>query len=179
MSLPWDYWINQPIYLDDGVYNILKRKEAIHIFCYEGLFPLIYKAGYSFRHDDKIIFHLLLTALYDIYLQNPLRIRCQRSDYLEEQYTEFEDILDTQVWMNFWKKWGRLEDFQEYRYGRKFFYTLPTLVWSWIDIDMSPRARRLQEDIEIMEAHEEATKGKDDPYLAETAKHDYQDRHWH
>lgn len=174
----WGFWINEPIFTDEGVYTILKRKQAIHLFCYEGLIPFVEAAGYKFYLNDKELFIAMLRLLYK--LQQGAKVQPLLVDipYFEEQYGYFHHKLDTEAWTHFWNKWGSLQDFEKDRYAYCMQYELAEFVWSWIDFDRSPSAQRLHEELEYDEYQEEVAKGKDDPYLQETSKRDYQDRHW-
>lgn len=175
----WITWLNEPIYTDAGIHNIQKRKYAIYIFLTEGILPFIQSSGYRFRHDTKVMTRLLLSALYFYSTDFKMPIYRHSIPNLKDHEVEFYDALDTIAWSRFWEKWGSFQDFDIDSSTYRFRFVLPTLLWSWIDLDTSPRVLHLAKIIEIVEMHEEGTKGRDDLYLLETARHDYQDRHWH
>jgi hypothetical protein len=174
----WEYWINEPVYLDGGVFNIVKRKQAIAIFVKEGLVPFIEKSGYYFEYSDVKLAHILLTVLYRLYEGKQILAHPRYDKYVDEQMFLYDHLFDTMAWDRFWSVWGSYQDFQEGRFGESLRYKLPGLVWSWIDLERSPRAIRLEKDLEEQENQEEFPKGKEDPYLQDTVKRDYQDRHW-
>jgi hypothetical protein len=178
MEDTWNYWINEPIYMDDGVTNILKRKQAIYFFCTEGLIPFIESAGFRMIYDQKELTRVLLRLLYMLSVGNkvkPIRL-CERPR--EELYEYYCHWLDTRDWEGFWSKWGCLQDFQPDRFGYCLRTTLSEFVWTWLDLDYSPGFEELLKELEAADYFEEGTKGKDDPYLQETSKRDYSDRHW-
>jgi hypothetical protein len=51
-------------------------------------------------------------------------------------------------------------------------------LWSWLDFETSPAIQDLLQELEDTEYFDEGSKGKDDPYLQESSKRDYHDRHW-
>jgi hypothetical protein len=175
----WGYWLNEPIYTDDGVANILKRKHAISMFCRDGLLPFIESAGYKFRFSEGELFRTVLQLLYTLYKGKTVRPMVNDCQYYEDQYDHFQYNLDTDKWQAFWQTWGSFQDFMEDRYAYRLQFELPQFVWSWIHMEISPSAVQLYKELEEIEYYEEVTKGKDDPYLQETARREYQDRHWH
>jgi hypothetical protein len=174
----WDYWINEPVFLDGGVMNILKRKQAISIFVKEGLVPFIEKAGYRFHYTDVELVHVMLCLLYRLYEgKNVIAHERVEKNMLEHLWL-YEYRLDSTAWARFWKTWGSSQDFEEGRFGECLRYKLQTFVWSWIDMDRSPASIQLERELEDQENQEEFSKGKEDPYLQDHSRRDYQDRHW-
>lgn len=178
MDYMWNYWINEPIYLDDGVTNILKRKHAIYVFCDEGIFPLLESFGFRMIYDRKEMTRILLRLLYTISIGKGVKPARLYERPKEELYEYYCHCLDTREWEEFWYKWGSLQDFQSGRFGYCLRATLSEFIWTWIDIEYSPRFEKLLKELEEEEYYEEGAKGKDDPYLQETSKRDYSDRHW-
>jgi hypothetical protein len=174
----WSYWLNEPIYLDNGVTNIVKRKDAVYLFCKEGLIPFIEQKGYRFYMDDTNLYYAMLRVLFALFRKKKVMGHKVEDDYADEQYDFFCYHFDSLEWEHFWDKWGGFQDFQEDAFGHSLRYTLSELLWSWIDLGSSPKAIRLRRELEQEEEYEEITKGKEDPYLVETSKRDYQDRHW-
>lgn len=174
----WDYWINEPVFLDGGVMNIVKRKQAISIFVKEGLLPLLESAGFRCVYTDVQLIHILLSILYRLYEGKDI-IPYQRSEQnIQEHQWLYEHRLDSFAWNRFWKRWGSSQDFEEGRFGECLRFKLPTLVWSWIDLDQSPASIGLEKELEEQEYQDEHSKGKEDPYLQDHSRRDYQDRHW-
>ena len=174
----WKYWLEEPIFLDDGVMNILKRKEALSIFCREGLIPLLHKKGYQLKFNDGVLYTTFVKVVFTLFCKKKVIGYPVEDDYAEEQYNEYVFHLDSLEWESFWEKWGGFQDFQENAFAHSLQSTLPELLWTWIDLDASSTAVKLRRELEQEEEYEEGPKGKDDPYLAETSKRDYQDRHW-
>lgn len=179
MSSTWDYWINEPIYFDQGVSNILKRKHAMYFFCRDGLVPLLSNAGYTFFESDTKLTKQLLRLCFELSRGSKVIPTYQTWPYYIEQYDLYCHTFDTECWSIFWKKWGVLQDFEEGAYGHSLQFILPEFVWSWLNLDASPKAIRLEKELDEIEDYEELSKGRDDPYLQETSTRDYQDRHWH
>jgi hypothetical protein len=173
----WAYWINQPIFIDRGV-QYAKRKHILYRFCKEGLIPLIESAGYKLEYTDSKFYHAFLSMLFLLSKGHTLRPVTVEIPYQEEQYAEFHYRLDSEVWESFWKRWGCIQDFDEDNYAHRLQYELAEFIWSWIDFDTSPRIEALYVELQQDDFQEEMSKGKDDPYLQETSKRDYQDRHW-
>lgn len=165
--------------MDDGVYNIVKRKHALYLFCTEGLIPFVESAGYKVRVPEAQLYRIVLRLLYTLYQGKPVQPIHNDCQYYEDQYEHFHYTIDTDRWQTFWLSWGSLDDFAEGHYAHHLQYELPEFVWSWIHVDSSPSALQLYKEIQDVEYYEEITKGKDDPYLQETARREYQDRHWH
>lgn len=173
----WAFWINQPIFIDRGI-QYEKRKHAIYRFCCDGLIPLIESVGYRFEYKDSKFFHAFLSMLHLLSKGHSIRPVTVEIPHEEEQHSEFHYRLDTDVWQEFWKKWGCIEDFDEHGYGHRLQYELAEFVWSWLDFENSPAVESLYLELKEDDSYEEGPKGKDDPYLQETSKRDYQDRHW-
>lgn len=174
----WGYWLNEPIYTDSGVYSIEKRKHAIHCFCYQGLIPLVESMGYKFRLNDKELFVTMLSLLFKMHEGHAVAPHLIDIEHAKEQYDTFYYKLDAEIWERFWMSWGTLQDFDIDRYAFKLRYELPIFVWSWLDFERSPTVLDLYKELEEDEVMDEMSKGREDPYLQETSKRDYQDRHW-
>lgn len=177
MKRSWDYWINESVFLDKGVTNIVKRKQAIYIFVKEGLLPLVESKGYKLILNEVQLTKTILQMLY--FLREGKQIKPQPLEDCipEEHYDYFEHVFDSFVWDTFWKKWGELQDFEEGGCGESLRISLHTFLWSWVHFDLSDAVFKLERELEADEYYEEGSKGKDDPYLQETSKRDYLDRH--
>lgn len=176
MEHRWYTWINEPIFLDET--TILPRKEAIAYFCKEGLFPFVKHQGYRFRLHDAGIIKYVLKVLFFISEKKKVypSAHAKEIPHLEEQYFHYCSRLDTIAWMEFWETWKLFQDFQEGHYGYNFRFSIPEFIWSWIDLVDSETAIAVEQELD--EKEYEDSKGKEDPYLQDTYKRDYQDRHW-
>lgn len=171
MSL-WTYWCNEQISKDDGIYNICSRKTAIWDFCEQGLVPFLKQHGYPFAKNMPDLHLAVLRLLFAIY--EGKHVEPVPSPFSgTEHYDMYCFRVGSVEWQSFWTAWGQLDDFQGY--ATSFQYRLPEFVWSWLDIERSTTFKAIEDEIE---EQEEEAKGKDDPYLAETSRRDYQDRHW-
>ena len=179
MESQWKYWVNEPIFLDAGISNILKRKQAYYLFCKEGLIPLFEDAGYRFSESPSYVTKKLLRLMFTVWKGLRVQPYRQECDFEEEQTTTFYYELDGEVWTSFWKQWQGFQDFDTDRFAYSFRYQLPAFLWSWVDVYNSPRAIQLEKELQDIVTEEEISKGRDDPYLQETHQRDYQDRHWH
>jgi hypothetical protein len=178
MYSSWEYWINEPVFLDKGISNILKRKQAVSIFVKEGLLPLLESNGYKLILNEARLTKTLLQMLFALYKGEKIKPHLLDGNLPEEHLHYFEYRLDSSVWDSFWTQWGSFQDFEEGRCGESLRWTLPSFVWSWIDFESSTAIYQIQKEIEEEIYQEEGSKGKEDPYLQETSKRDYQDRHW-
>lgn len=175
----WGYWINEPVYLDTGVFNVEKRKHALTLFCKEGLLPFLKRAGYTLRLHEREVITNLLQMLYALHKGKRIEPVCLDVEYAKEQYDMYCYVLGYEEWEQLWKAWGSFQDFAEGGIGHSLRFTLPEFVWTWLNLETSPTAIQLYKEIEEEEYEDELAKGKDDPYLQDTSKRDYQDRHWH
>lgn len=174
----WDYWINEPVFLDEGVLNILKRKHAIYVFCTEGLLPFLERFGFAIVYDEKQLTAILLRMLYALSQRKQIKSVPFQDKPYEEVYAYYLHLIDSQEWERFWSTWGQMQDFLPDSFGYKLRAELPEFIWSWLDFDSSYAIQDLLRELEEADSSDEGTKGKDDPYLQETLKRDYQDRHW-
>lgn len=173
----WGFWLNEPIFTDKGT-GYAKRKHILYSFCMDGLIPFVESAGYKFHYPDTQLYKILLTTLYRLYQGYRVRPNAIECDNQEEQYTHFHYRLDTDAWLRFWSKWGNIQDFDRDGYAHQIQFELAEFVWSWIDFTISRAVQDVYYEIDQDEYYEEGSKGKEDPYLQETSKRDYQDRHW-
>ncbi len=179
MDTTWLYWINEPIFTDKGITNILKRKQAYYFFCNEGLFPFLKSKGYLFEGSPMKVTAKLLRLVYHVWRGHRVEALSQDCNFKTEQFELFCHTFDSSEWEQFWISWEGFQDFEAGGFGYEFQYTLPTFVWSWLDIDNSPTAYMLEKELVELMDDDEVTKGRDDLYLQETQTRDYQDRHWH
>lgn len=178
MDKTWGYWLNEPIFMDKGVINICKRKHALYKFCTDGILPFLESNGYYTFKNDTELYACILRVLFALYQGK--KVIPHKVDYPhgEDHYSMFLHRLDTDSWTSFWSKWGALQDFEVDAYGEKLKTILPDLLWSWIDFYNSKTIKILEKELIEYDEQDEFSRGKDDPYLQETSKRDYQDRHW-
>jgi len=179
MESKWKYWVNERVFLDKGVSNIVKRKHALYFFCRDGLVPFLQSVGYTFGESDAKITRKLLLLLFHLQENSPIVPYEQPCEFYEEQYALYCHTIDSRDWELFWKRWEGLQDIDDPNIGYKYKAILPEFVWSWLDLENSKPAYELQRELLDIYYEEEASKGRDDPYLQETQSRDYQDRHWH
>lgn len=180
MSVHWDSWCFYPIYTTRSGICRLRRVEAMQWFCEEGLLPLLERAGYRLRFSSKELRDTLLRVVYTLDSGkgvNPLPTH-EEDPHANHHETEYRQQLDTQTWLAFWERWGEIEFLPPERL-LTFHLLLPGLVWSWVDLEQSPQAEIVEKEIEEQEYQDELSKGKEDPYLLDTSRREYQDRHWH
>ncbi len=174
----WGYWLNEPIFLDRGVYNYAKRKHAVYRFCVEGLIPFVKSAGYELEFNEAEMCRTMLRLLFKLSQGKKVRPITVECDAQEEQLAHYYYRLDTDAWFSFWSKWGTIQDFDVDGYAHCLQYEMAEYIWSWLDFERSPAIQRVYQELDDEETYDEVSKGKDDPYLQETSKRDYQDRHW-
>lgn len=180
MQSRWSLWIQEPIALSEAGLTPVVRSDAIRQLCEEGLLPLLRSSGYILRISPRELCRQVLLVVYALSEGRTVLPNSRDEEpYAADQYQEYCQRLDSQAWDLLWEQWGALQDFQEHRRTSKVRYLLPELLWSWMDLERSPTAVSLVKSLEEQEAHEEATKGKEDPYLLETARREYLDKHWH
>lgn len=180
MNRHWTLWCRVPIYTTQSGICQLRRSEAVTWLCSEGLLPLLQKAGYTLRLSQDQLQATLLRVLYTLDSGNHVVPLPTHEDhpYGVEHEQEYRQQLDTQAWIAFWETWGEIEFLAPDLLSR-FHLLLPTLLWSWVDLERSPQAEIVDQEIEEQEYQEELSKGKEDPYLLDTSRREYQDRHWH
>lgn len=180
MNKTWGYWLNEPIFTDKGTTNICKRKHALHTFCVDGVIPFIESKGYFLYKSDREIYKTLLHVLFTYYQGKRVLPHPIEYPHSEDHYITYIHIFDTDAWTSFWSRWSNLQDFEPDAYGEPFKYILPDLLWSWIDLDNSVPIQILEKELNEYDEQDDATinKGKEDTYLQEHSKRDYQDRHW-
>jgi len=181
MNRAWLFWIHEPIELHEASLVIRRRKDVVFTLCAEGLLPLLTRAGYRLPFGPQDLTLRLLRAMFELSKGKKVypHHRPEEEAHSYDQYIEYTSRLDTQTWIDFWELWGASQDFQPHRKTSEIRFLLPELLWSWMDLERSPSAVALEELIEEWDAQDEAAKGKDDPYLSETARRDYLDKHWH
>lgn len=181
MEDSWPYWINEPIYISENGIAYGKRKNVIAEMCVKGLIPFVKQGGYCFRYSETELVKQILVLLFTLHRGKQVCPKVLQIDipYEQEQYYRFHHNLDTMDWLQFWETWGGIQDFEEGSFAYKFRFQLPEFVWSWLQFDRSPAVMKLEKEIEEDDYLDELSKGKDDPYLQDTLKRDYQDRHWH
>jgi hypothetical protein len=177
MTSYWYTWIQEPIWLEDSPWS---RQEAIAFFCSNGLLPMIEKEGYRLCISEQELTRLVLKCLYAVYQGKRVvpKDLHKGTSHERDHYFHFMFKVDTQRWLQFWDTWGSLQDFQEQAYAYNVRFQLPELIWSWIDLEHSPAAIFLEEELQEEDWQAEVAKGKEDPYLQDTSRRDYQDRHW-
>lgn len=180
MSAHWDSWCSYPIYTTLSGLCRLRRVEAMQWFCQEGLLPLFQDAGYTIQLSQQELRDTLLRVLYTLdsgkYIR-PLPTH-DHHPHAQEHKTEYDQRIDTQTWIAFWEQWGQIEFLSSERL-LSFHLLLPALLWSWVDLQQSPAFDVVEKEIEEQDYQDELSKGKEDPYLVDTSRREYQDRHWH
>ncbi len=179
MDTSWLYWINEAIFIDKGVTNILKRKHAYYYLCKEGLIPFLKSHDYVFEGSSMELAAKLLRLMYHAMKGHRVEALTKDYDFKTEQFDLYCHTIDSLAWDHFWSTWEGFQDFEPGAFGYELQMRLPTFIWSWLDLDNSPTAYILHNELVELMQEEEATKGRDDPYLQETHTRDYQDRHWH
>jgi len=180
MNTAWSYWINEPIYWNKGSCSYDKRKHVYADLCRNGVFPMLKNAGYTVRLSESECLKQILMILFHMWRGKQVRPKDVNSEihYETEQYFHFHYRIDTMDWLQFWETWGGIQDLEYGSFGHDFCFQLPEFLWSWISIEHSPAALEFEKELEEEEYQEELAKGKDDPYLQDNSKRDYQDRHW-
>lgn len=167
----WGRFLNEAIYLDKGIYNILPRHEAISIFVNEGIYPFVENNGYTWKLTEKQMTNTILNILFQMKLGNMIDIPNLQKGFTMEHYDRFLQTLDSEVLENFWYRWGELEDFEEDGYAYRFRFLLQNLIWNSLYLEHSRVIQEFEEEIKEQRAFEEAlrrgtvSKGKEDPYL--------------
>jgi hypothetical protein len=168
------------IYADRGVYNIAPRHLVIRNFVQKGLMPFVRSKGYVFQGDATRVSNSLLRYLFAVYLDDKVLFKNPHKHQFEDHFDEFEHRFDTLEMEPFWERWDCIEDFQRGNFGERVKYTLPYFIWASLDLEGSPAYKKLEAIFaELDEIERKETKGKEDPYLHDTSKVNYEDRHWH
>lgn len=181
----WETWTRKMIYADRGVYNIAPRYLVIRNFVQKGLIPFARRKGYVFQDDATRISNSLLRYLFALYVGDTVKFKNPHHKEYEEHFDEFEHRFDFTEMEPFWEEWGCIEDFETGNFGEKAKYTLPYFVWASLNLQGSPAYKKLEavfkeiEESEMTPAERREAKGKEDPYLQDSAKINYEDRHWH
>jgi hypothetical protein len=180
MESAWSYWINEPIYYSENSTTFAKRKHVYAELCTAGILPFVTGAGYRLRLSEKDLLKQLLRILFFISRGKKVvpKLLDENIRYETEQYFHFQHRLDTISWLQFWEIWGGIQDFERGSFGHNFCFQLPEFLWSWVSLEHSPSAIEFEKQLEEDEYQDELARGKDDPYLQDTSRRDYQDRHW-
>ena len=104
----WDKWIRAPIYMDDGVYNIVPRYNMVKYFLQTGLIPFVTAKGYVFTKTFDGLYTSLLQYLFALYLNQNVRFKTFDKGVAQEHIDEFDYRFDTVEMDNFWEKWGQI-----------------------------------------------------------------------
>lgn len=180
----WDSWVRKPIFADDGVYNIAPRHVVMSDFIKYGVFPFMRKKGYRMRLDPAKVTASFLRYLFEVYLGSTIRMNDAYPNCLQDHRDEFDHRLDSLALEEFWEAWGSIEDFQEFHYAYNVRFSLTEFLWYWIDLYNSPITIKIEtildevDNIEGVQRSREP-RGKEDPYLHDTNRPNYEDRHWH
>jgi hypothetical protein len=180
MNSHWALWCSESIYTRRNGIQTLRRNEAVSWLCDEGLLPLFKQAGYRLRLSSPQLSAALLRVMYALASGKYIRALPTHAEYphLREHEIEYAQRLDTQTWMRFWETWGEMEFLPETPLY-KFQALVPDLLWSWTDLGQSVAVDIVEDEIREQDYQDELSKGKEDPYLADTSRREYQDRHWH
>lgn len=180
----WNSWVSKPIFADSGVYNIAPRHLIIRNFVEKGLFPLARRKGYLFSNDVQRTTNSLLRYMFALWLGQTVIFKNPHKGILKDHELEFEHRFDGMELEEFWEKWKHIEDFQEGGYASRLQYTLPAFLWASMNIEQSPITMKIEAIYDEIEEQEERdrkkeAKGKEDIYLQESSRSNYEDRHWH
>lgn len=180
----WEEWVHKPIFASQSVSAVAPRHIVIRDFVERGLFPFVKAKGYVFAQDVKGVTLSLLRYLFALYEGDKVIFKNPHKDWMQDHFDEFEHRFDSLELEEFWERWGSIEDFQEQRYGETLRYTLPCFLWPSINLKRSPIFEEIENAIDEMEDWEQGqmkkeSKGKEDAYLQDTSKVNYEDRHWH
>jgi hypothetical protein len=181
----WETWTRKTIYADRGVYNIAPRHLVIRNFVQNGLIPFVRRKGYFFQGNVSSITNSLLRYLFALYVGDTVKFKTPHCNVYEEHFEEFEHRFDFTEMEPFWEQWECIEDFETGNFGEKAKYTLTYFIWASLDLRGSPAYKKLEaifkeiEESEMTPAERKEAKGKEDPYLHDSSKINYEDRHWH
>ncbi len=180
----WEKWTRETIFADDGVYNYGPRHLVIRDFVQRGLMPFVRNKGYSFSNNSEKVTKSLLRYLFALYLDEKVIFKNPHKEDYDDHFDEFEHVFDFVEMEPFWDRWGSIQDFGQDRYAYKFQATLPYFVWAHLNLQNSPRYIKLEKQFDEVEEMEKELrqrdpKHKEDPYLVDTAKPNYEDHHWH
>lgn len=180
----WDKWIRQPVYLDDGVYNIVPRYNMVKYFLQKALIPFVESKGYLFSKNFEGLYTSLLQYMFALYLDQKVRFKPAHEGVAQEHVDEFDYRFDSLEIEEFWEKWGSIEDFRMDGYASEIRYTLSSFIWVNLDLDRSPRVIQLSNLLRELDEAEQTDygkkdpKGKDDPYLQDASRFT-EDRRWY
>jgi hypothetical protein len=180
----WEKWVRTPIFADSGVYTIDSRYSVIKDFVEKGLIPFTKKKGYIFFDRPESVTLSLLRYLFALHIGQKVVFNEPHKNIPKDHRFEFEHRFDSMELEEFWEQWKEIEDFQEGRSGHVLLHTLPQFLWASLNIEDSPitiEIEKILDEVAEMEEIEwrKESKGKDDPYLHDTSKVNYEDRHWH
>lgn len=174
----YDHFIafcKEPMYADNGIYNIQPRKEVLFDFCNEGLVPFLGSKGYVLECNVQELTARCLRLLWVLSRGKSIVPLPKNLEYNEEHEMMYNYHFDETAWETFWNTWNHLSDFQQ-KYGERFKTLLPLLLWTWMNV---PNCTMFEEIENSIYEDEDGfvSKRKDDPYLVDTSQVDYQDRH--
>jgi len=154
-------WLNQPVWINN---TKCKRREYIPYFADE-LTAFMKRVGYvmdpSWRSGHRIVARWMYTihrdesrAQYnkDISYPSPLHRDWQ------EDYDEFQHIMDNSIISDFMEKWKLYEDFDpETRLGQRM-YEFQYLVYPYLDLENSKNGRRIAHLLEDTDSDNDSVK---------------------
>lgn len=181
----WLPWLNTPIYADRGVYAIAPRHLVIRNFVQRGLIPFVRRKGYVFAGDVSQLSMSLLRYLFALSVGDTVKFKNPHQTVYPDHFDEFEHRFDSMELEPFWDQWGCIEDFEEGRFGERLKVTLPYFIWASLNLKASPAYQKLEalfkelDESEMTPAERKEAKLKEDPYLQDSSKLNYEDRHWH
>ena len=184
-QLRWETWVRQPIFATAGVYQISPRYSILFDFVQKGLVPFVKAKGYVFAKDTEGITLSLLRYLFALSQGERVKFNNPHKGCAQEHILEFEHRFDTLELDDFWERWGSIQDFQDGAYGYELRYSLPSFLWANLELKRSPIYEEIERALAELDEYEESIYGKknpkerDDPYLQDTSKVNYEDRHWH
>lgn len=170
----WSIWLKQPIRRFIGDKEKVPRHTALREFIEEGIFPLIKSAGYSLTVNPAEITKKLLHILFVLWQGKELRVP-ELNPAENEYFEQFNYILDSKKWGNFWRLWNEIEDFEEGAYGYCLRIELHYFLWTWVDFDTSPIIQNLFDEVDDMENN--GRYGRNDEYQSDLYSANVKDKH--
>jgi hypothetical protein len=156
----------------------MKRATCISKFT-AGLYNLVQKKGYAWGISEKHLRNCIATGLYE-----NERVSCLESVWTyggtnpdsEEDKIHYDHIMNDDVWVNFWNRYGTWTDvdLREYR-GWDRRIDIQAFIWSQLNLNTSYQTRELEEILRGGEEEEEdyqnARKQGYDTYLQESIEY--------
>lgn len=145
--LPWYDWLTELTDWSGGV-SQLRRHRAIKIFVKEGLIPLLQSNGYRLACTAQDLCSNIATGLYEnqgkAYLESNWNIGHKNTDFLPEEKIHYYDVLNPDIWEDFWGYWGKWSDFDaDSERGLDRRYDIQDYMWSQLNLEGSPQTKTI------------------------------------